>query len=346
MGAANLTRHVFNNQLVSQLGLNILKYYPDFKFNNFKTYIGIFDDSITLNERLNLITNALTKYMPKDFCESAQIIKKTLPQYYKTDNNWNQFIWMPVSNFVARNGCNEKYLSISFDLLEEITKHFTCEYAVRPFIEKFEKETINQFKIWTANKNQNIRRLVSEGSRPRLPWARQIKIFKENPLPCLELLQILRNDDSKYVQKSVANHMNDILKTNPKIALNFLRKWKKENNTNTNWIIKHALRNELKKGNIEALKIQGFSLSPKIEISEFSLSDKVVKIGDSIKFSFTLTNSGYITENLIIDYVCFFMKKIVTKLIFGPIVIKNSQKMPLSTKRDLCNNIIRTALWL
>ena len=137
---------------------------------------------------------------------------------------------------------------------------------------------------------------------------KNLKAFKINPYPCIELLQTLRNDDSKYVQKSVANHMNDISKDNPKIALKVLSKWKKENNPNTNWIIKHALRNELKKGNPEALKIQGYSLSPKIKISKFLISHKEVKIGDLLKFSFIITNSGENIENLLIDYICFFMK--------------------------------------
>ena len=308
MPAVHLKRHIFNHKLVARLGLIILKHYPQFKFDDFKVYIGSFHDYISFSERLNIITNALNKYMPKDFYESAKIIKKSLPEDYKTDNNWNQFIWMPLSDFIAKNGCKKEYLEVSFALIEDITKHFTCEFAIRPFIENFEEESINQLTIWATNKNPNVRRLASEGCRPRLPWAKEIKAFKKNPYSGIELLQILKNDDSKYVQKSVANHMNDIAKDNPKIALKILRQWKKENKPNTNWIVKHALRNELKKGTPDALKIEGYSLSPKIKISNFLLSHKKIKIGDSLKFSFTITNTGPITENLLIDYICFFMK--------------------------------------
>ena len=123
--------------------------------------------------------------------------------------------------------------NVSYDLLKEITKRFTSEFAIRPFIVNFPKQTLPILKNWTSDENHHVRRLVSEGSRPRLPWSKVLKRAVEDPIQSIELLELLKNDQSRYVQRSVANHINDITKDNPKIALDVLARWKKENNQTT-----------------------------------------------------------------------------------------------------------------
>ena len=308
MGNSGFSRNIFNRGLIIEIANKLKNSFIDFEYQQFIIKCSSFKETSGLKERATIITNALVDFLPTDFRTSAHIIQSTFEPVQNNHANWESFLYMPYAMYIERKGCEKEHLELSYNLLKEITKRFTSEFAIRTFLVNFPNSTLKVLHEWAYDQNPNVRRLASEGCRPRLPWAKEIKAFKKNPYPCIELLQILRNDDSKYVQKSVANHMNDISKDNPEIALKVLTQWKKENNPNTNWIVKHALRNELKKGTLEALRIQGYSLLPQIKISTFLFNQKKVKIGDSLKFSFFITNSGENTEKLLINYICFFMK--------------------------------------
>lgn len=308
MSNSGFSREIFNDLLIAKIASQLKANFAEFDSKRFIRKASSYNESCGLMKRANIIADALVECLPSDFNRSSEIIQSAFEPIEKNQSNWKNFIYLPYAIYIERIGCKKEHLHLAFDLLKEITKRFTSEFSIRTFLVHFPNTTLKVLKDWAHDKNPNVRRLASEGCRPRLPWAKEIKAFKKNPYPVIELLQILKNDDSKYVQKSVANNMNDISKDNPEVAFKILRQWKKENKPNINWIVKHALRNELKKGTPEALKIQGFSLSPKIEISHFLLSHKKLKIGDSIKISFTLTNLGYIKENLLIDYVCFYLK--------------------------------------
>tara|TARA_Y100000766_G_scaffold218436_1_gene190386 strand:- start:1689 stop:2807 length:1119 start_codon:yes stop_codon:yes gene_type:complete len=346
MDNIGFSREIFDKALIMKIGNQLKAVFNDFKVNSFMTKASCFDKKDGLKDRANNIAEALVEFLPADYETSADIIKSTFKPLKKNQNNWNDFFLMPYAIYVEKKGCKKEYLTTSFDLLKAITMRFTSEFSIRTFLVNFPKATFKVLHEWARDENPNVRRLASEGCRPRLPWAREIKSFKKNPKFCIELLQILRNDDSKYVQKSVANHMNDITKDNLELALIVLDNWKKENNKNTNWIVRHALRSEIKKGNPKALKIEGYSLDPQIEISNFFLSSNKIKIGDSIDLSFTITNKGGTVENLIIDYICYFIKsngktssktfKISRKKLQKKeyIIIKKSHSFkPLSTRK-------------
>lgn len=134
----------------------------------------------------------------------------------------------------------------------EITKCHTGEYAVRLFINTYPKESLKLMKTWAKDDNLHVRRLASEGLRPRLPWAQKLTLFIDKPQPVFDILELLKDDTSKFVQKSVANNINDYLKDNHEAAMKLLAKWQQGATPERKWIIKHALRNELKKGNPSA----------------------------------------------------------------------------------------------
>lgn len=166
-------------------------------------------------------------------------------------------------------------------------------------------------KDWVHHDNHNVRRLVSEGTRPRLPWASKLNEFIKDPSVPLAFLEILKEDESKYVQKSVANHLNDITKDHLELVISTLEDWNNTSNKNTKWIIKHALRNELKKGNEKALKIMGFEPNLKIKLSNFKIEKKEVTIGMKQGFSFSLMldeNNEKDQYDLMIDYNIHYMK--------------------------------------
>ncbi len=152
---------------------------------------------------------------------------------------------MPIAKFVEKYGLDHP--DLSYHAIEEITKRNTGEYAIRPFLVRYPTETITRMKIWSHSENVHLRRLASEGGRPRLPWAKKLDQFIEYPTPLLPILRTLKSDPSRYVQKSVANCLNDILKDNQEVARTEIEKWLPTEVQSTKWIIKHALRNELKK---------------------------------------------------------------------------------------------------
>ena len=160
---------------------------------------------------------------------------------------------MPIAKYVEKYGLED--FEISMEAIKEITKRNTSEYAIRPYLEKYPKKTISILKKWSKSKNVHLRRLASEGPRPRLPWAPKLDQYIEDPKPILPILNQLKDDPSKYVQKSVANCINDILKDNPEIGKTLLESWIKDATKERKWIIKHALRNLIKKEEKWALNI-------------------------------------------------------------------------------------------
>jgi len=167
---------------------------------------------------------------------------------------FKEYYWlMPVAFFVEKFGLDD--FETSINAISEITKRNTGEYAIRPFIRKYPKETLRIMKKWSKDKNVHMRRLASEGCRPRLPWSQKLDEFILDPSPILPILENLREDKSLFVKKSVANNINDILKDNYNIGISVLKIWSKTKNPDTKWIIKHALRNEIKKENPEAIKL-------------------------------------------------------------------------------------------
>ncbi len=139
--------------------------------------------------------------------------------------------------------------------IQEITKRNTGEYAIRPLLEKYPIKTLKVLETWSHSQHKHVPRLSSEGVRPRLPWASKLQIFIEDPIPIIPILENLKDDPSKYVQKSVANCINDILKDNVEIGKNLIEKWSKNSSKERKWIIKHALRNLLKSQDSWAEKI-------------------------------------------------------------------------------------------
>ena len=211
--------------------------------------------NLELKDRVEFIADQLQANLPTDFTQALDILLKILgPENENETGMFSEYYWvMPIAKFVEKYGLN--HFPESMNAIKEITKRNTGEYCIRPFIEKYPDKTLAVLEEWSQDANVHVRRLSSEGLRPRLPWAKKIDRFIENPKPVLDILDNLKDDDSKFVQKSVANNLNDILKDNYEIGMKAIRKWSKGATPNRKWIIKHALRNQIKNGNAEAKRI-------------------------------------------------------------------------------------------
>ncbi len=299
----SLKDHLFNREKIEYLSRLITQTYPSFKSSSFIQEVCEKFPEQELKQRIEHIQNSLKVYLPDNFPKAIEILLRSLPAECdpnKTDDDFGDFIFSPYSEYVAKYGCTKKYLSLSFAALEEITKRFSVEWAIRPFLEKFPDETIIQIQKWTHHTHYHVRRLASEGIRPHLPWGKKIDI------PFSTIIAVLNNlydDNTRFVTRSVANTLNDISKKKPDIVLTSLQKWKtaeKQSSTEMDFIIKHATRTLVKKGHHQTLIFLGFSPNPKVVTTQLKLKNSSVLVGESLQFSFSVTAEQ--DENLIIDY--------------------------------------------
>ncbi|MEZ5059513.1 MAG: DNA alkylation repair protein [Saprospiraceae bacterium] len=260
-------------------------------------------------ERANRITDAFEKFLPPSFEVTTNILIKNVEETLKVGRGTgvDSFLIFPHAQYVARNGLEN--FDLSMKALNTFTKKFTSEFAIRPFIKKYPEKTLAVLAEWTKDSNEHVRRLVSEGTRPLLPWAIKLNEFAENPEPCFQLLELLKNDKAKYVQKSIANHLNDHSKKHPEKVVEILSRWQKEVKTrDMEWIIKHALRTLIKEGHPDALDLLGFGIPKGIELRNFKVEPAKVIFGEGVNFSFDIVSNAKSVANLVIDFKLYFKK--------------------------------------
>lgn len=264
---------------------------------------------LELKARIVWITEVLERYLPSDASVAMTLIVLALPlplDSTKSDDDFGEFILAPLGEYVVRNGLAKKYLKQSFMTLREITMRFSMEDAMRSFLNLFPDETLAHYDIWVNDSNYHVRRLVSESTRPLLPWSRRLTLDYHVPIAYLDMLY---SDKTRYVTRSVANHLNDISKKDPVLVIATLERWRlegKQTDTEITWIIKHALRTLIKQGNREALALIGFKTNVSVTVSDFTIATTQLRRGDMLTLSFTV--SAPKPTKLLIDYVIDFVK--------------------------------------
>lgn len=238
----NSVKRWFGENLAEIISKKIEKIYPDFNSEKYVETIKKQTKDLNYTGRVLLHAETLKIYLPTNYKKSIKILTSILGEENKEETGmFKNFYWiLPIGKYVENFGLEDFKTSIK--AIEEITKRNTGEYAIRPFIKKYPKETLAVLETWSKSKNFHLRRLASEGLRPKLPWATKLEIFIKNPKPVFKILNNLMKDDIKFVQKSVANNIADYLKVNKKEGIKFLKKYLKSKNKNTQWIIKHATR--------------------------------------------------------------------------------------------------------
>ena len=250
-------------------------------------------------QRCSHITTILKKFMPPDYkdaivkiFELLDHIKETQPDFSEIDDSKFglslEYGWV-LDNFVEQFGVDDYETSIK--AIERITQFTSCEFSVRPFIIKYPGKMMKQMLAWSKHEHWGVRRLSSEGCRPRLPWAMALPNLKENPAPIIPILENLKNDKSRFVRLSAANNLNDIAKDNPETVIALAKKWQGKSE-NVDWVIKHGCRTLLKQGNSEVMELFGFDTAKNISIEDFKILTPKVKTGSSLEFSFKLLNKS------------------------------------------------------
>ncbi|MEO9473886.1 MAG: DNA alkylation repair protein [Cyclobacteriaceae bacterium] len=279
-------------------GASISRVYPDWSQPKFLDHIYTTEwEAMELKERMKQVSLAVGKCLPQDFGQAVEILKAA-------SDGKQSFDGLVYAEFVLHHGQDNP--DIALDALEVFTQLGSAEFAIRPFIMKYEDLTMKRMRDWSKHKNVHVRRLASEGCRPRLPWAPALPAFKKDPSPILPILENLKDDPELYVRKSVANNLNDLTKDNADLVLDLLERWNKDPSANTKWIIKQALRGLIKSGNERALAILGYR-EANAEIKNLSFP-KSVTLGDKFKITFDLSNIGKSTTDLMIDYIIYHQK--------------------------------------
>ncbi len=305
----SLKDHLFNQNRVAYLAGLFHQADTAFDAKRFvrKAMSGLAE--LELKQRITHIAIALESSLNSDFRVAANQIIAALPPPLdpsRTDDDFGDFIFAPLGEFVVRNGMSAKSLVLSLRTLKEITQRFSMEYAIRSFINEHPERTMSELTKWSGDKNYHVRRLVSEGTRPSLPWSGKISI---DPMTAVPLLDRLHTDPTRYVTRSVANHLNDLAKIDPHVVLDLLTKWQaigKQSRPELQWITKHALRTLVKQGHPQTLKFLGFATRPKIKIDDFQLVPTELYPGDA--FEILVTLSAQRPECLVVDYVIEFAK--------------------------------------
>lgn len=302
-------KHFYNQDLLQRMGSALSQAYP--KFDK-KHFVGLMPQlqPLEMKARVHLLRNEMHRQLPQDYPQALKVLLASLRA-----GKLQSFDLWPYTEFVQTYGLD--HLEISLDALKELTKVFTSEWAIRPFLRKYEAKTLKYLEKCAKDKDHRVRRWASEGSRPRLPWGERLHRFIEHPQATAKILDQLKFDSEIFVRKSVANHLNDIAKDNPDYVVKTLGGWKKQvtakNSENIDWIIRHALRSLIKAGHTGALNLIGVAKNAKVEIADFKMNKKQIRMGDRISFEFNLRSLSSKPQKLVVDYVIHFVKANKTK---------------------------------
>ncbi len=296
---AALLKELYNTEYIDLLSIQLSLAYPTFKKKSFISEVFSSEwGGLELKQRMRHIVISLHQHLTQEYHQNIEILKKVFSEInysYGLEN-------MIFQDFVEVYGLN--HFKISMNALAHFTINSSSEFAIRRFILKYPDESMAQMREWAYSENEHIRRLASEGSRPRLPWAIALHEFKKEPAKVLVILEILKDDESRYVQKSVANSINDISKDNPDVVKKLVTSWLGESKSR-DWICKHGSRTLLKKSDREILNLFGFKNLNHIKLNDFQVS-KMVKIGEELEFSFTLDSNeslGKLRLEFAIDFL-------------------------------------------
>jgi 3-methyladenine DNA glycosylase AlkC len=254
-------------------------------------------EQLELMQRAQQIRNALTAALPEDFEQAATILSASLPQSGRSGiTGW---ALLPVSQFVAQKGLG--HFDLSLALLKQLTPHFTAEFGIRPFIHAEQDRALATIGTWTADSNHHVRRLASEGTRPRLPWAIRLPALMRDPQPILPILTALLDDPEDYVRRSVANSLNDIAKDHPDLVAAFVGEHIEPASPERRQLLRHASRTLLKKGHAAAMANFGFAPLSGIGAA-IEIQTPHVDFGNALAFQLTITNDAPAPQRMMIDY--------------------------------------------
>lgn len=265
-------------------------------------------DGLELKARVAHIIAVLRRFLPPEIPRAIETLARVKEHWDwgKADDPLSGLAAWPVTDFMGVYGL--EHYEESMEALRRLTALFSSEFAIRPFIERYPERSLKTLHEWMQDPDEHVRRLVSEGTRPRLPWGTRLREFQRDPAPVLALLEKLKDDPAEFVRRSVANNLNDIGKDHPGLAVEVAARWAKGAGAERRWIIRHALRSLVKAGDPAALRVLGYDPEARLEISSFKISPARVSLGGDLRIAFQLVSTAKGPQPLVVDYALHFAK--------------------------------------
>ncbi len=265
-------------------------------------------DRLELKPRVGHIASQLATFLPRDYRTALAIVVRASERWDRGDEDdpLRGFAAWPLFHFIEHYGTED--FTRSMAALRSMTHLFSAEFAIRPFIALYPKRAFAELGRWTKDASEHVRRLASEGARPRLPWATRVPALIDDPSPVLALLDRLKDDPALYVRRSVANNLNDIAKDHPDRVLDQCEAWLDGASQERRWIVGHATRTLVKSGHPGVWGLLGFTPRPQVAGSEIAVSPGRVRMGDDVSFTFQLTSTAPVSQRLVVDYAIHFVK--------------------------------------
>jgi 3-methyladenine DNA glycosylase AlkC len=296
-------KNIYSKSFIDDFTMVLKKAYPALDTNRFTKVV--FDRGWAekeLKQRIRHIAETLHSVLPSAYPEAVEVLIQVTQELRKERSGEQYFEYMFLADFVEVYGIEQ--VEVSIKAMEQITQLSSAEYAVRPFLIKYPERMQQQMLLWAQHPEAMVRRLASEGYRPRLPWGIAIPYLKKDPSPVLPVLELLKNDPSENVRRSVANNLNDIAKDHPALVVQLAKKWSGQS-PEIDWIVRHGSRTLLKRGHDEALQHFGLHAVRGVEILHLKVNKKKLRIGEELVFSFDLSvrKESKIRLEYAIDYV-------------------------------------------
>lgn len=297
--SAPALKEIFNAERLKHIATEMTAVYPAF---NAKAFLKMANEGLaelSIMQRMARVSECLHAVLPLGYEESLEVLRALAPRLN------SGFVSISLPNYVAMYGAHD--FEQSMEALKFFTSFGSSEFAIRHFLRSDLERSLALMEVWSQDESEHVRRLASEGSRPRLPWSFRLEAIQADPALAAAILDNLKADESLYVRKSVANHLNDITKDHPEWVLDLIEGWSLENK-HTAWIAKHALRSLIKQGNQRALAVIGAGGKPEVEIVGVKVEPVVIRLGEKITLSFTVKSTVAESQRLVIDYAIDYVK--------------------------------------
>ena len=300
----------FSAELVRKLAREVGRAHPAFAARAFIAQACAGLDELELLERGKHIATALANHLPSAYPEAIDVLLRSLGPEHATDEligvGMAPFFYLPHALFVAEYGL--AHFELSMRAQYELTKRFSAEACIRPYIAKHPERTCAVLRAWARDENAHVRRLVSEGTRLRLPWAMRVTWLDQNPKRVIELLELLKDDSTTLVRRSVANNLNDLGKVHPELLIETCAAWLKDASLERRALVEHALRSAVKRGEAGALQLLGFGKKPSVAVEHVRFQPRRVTIGGQVAIRFTLRSTARASQDLLVDLRVHFVK--------------------------------------
>lgn len=301
-------KNQFGVEIPGNIARMISRIVPAFERDAFVREVLDGYEALDLMSRGWKIARTLRRYLPENYPDAIEILIESLgPKLNQTEGQgMAPFLYLPHVCFVAEYGLD--HFEVSMLAQYELTQRFTAEFSIRPFLERHAEATLARLEAWAKDPSPHVRRLVSEGTRPRLPWAPRLREFQKDPRPVLALLELLKDDPELYVRRSVANNLNDIGKDHPAQLVETARRWMNNATNERRWLVGHALRSALKRPEPGALEVMGFGEEARVSVGNIHITPQCASIGGAVEIAFEVTNTDSRRQRILVDFRIHFVK--------------------------------------